>query len=218
MADPAHPCRGEDRQQARQDSAIEQQGAQGEDQAEGPALEPANQEEITEQAVDHTRESVAAVRPPEPDGNGRDEDPQPDREVVPFAFEANHPRQRQKQGAVGQQMAPAAVAEGSRQDSQRGPPGNHRQIPLPPEQELIDPLLQPGDSQDDDRDQQGRLELCFQDHGPIRWTSMTARASSGRPRKAFSQLSWQGAIVATPTRRPRPSPLRAWPCPRCRWP
>ena len=61
--------------------------------------------------------------------------------------------------AMALAQAPAAVAEGSRQDSQRGPPGNHRQIPLPPEQELIDPLLQPGDSQDDDRDQQGRLEL-----------------------------------------------------------
>ena len=51
-------------------------------------------------------------------------------------------------------MAKTAVAEGGGQHPEKGAPGRHRQVPIAAEDQLVHQLLQPGNQQDQRRDQQ----------------------------------------------------------------
>ena len=87
---------------------------------------------------------MTASRPPQPDRNRHRQNPEPYRQIVAAALQQHQPGERNEDQAVPEEMSPVAVAEGSCDHPQQRSPGMHRQVPAPPEQELIDEVRAAG--------------------------------------------------------------------------
>ena len=153
MADPADTGGGDSRNQGDQGGSVEPEGDEAEQHGQQPTFQPADQQQIAEQSVDHAGETVAGRGPEQHDRHLHQQHGDPDRDVVPQPPGEHKPAQRQEHGAVRHQVGEPGVAERGAEQSPPGQARTHGQVPLPGEQDLIDQFLAPGHSEQQQRQQ-----------------------------------------------------------------
>ena len=114
MTDPADAGGTEKRNQSRQQSTVEEKTHHRQQQGQGSFLQPADPEQVAQQAIDHTGQAMAPPRPDQPDRNRQQPDTDPDGEIVTAALESHQPGERQEPEGVANQMTETGMTKRGR--------------------------------------------------------------------------------------------------------
>ena len=159
MSDPAHSSGGETGNEGEQCGSVQPERHKAQENRENPFFQPTDQEEITKQAVHNPGQTMADCRPEQSNGYFKNDHRCPDSEVVPRSSRQDQPAERKKNDAVGDEMGEAGMTEGCGEDPPERLILSHRQIPLPPEDDLVEELLNPGDGKEQQRNQETPAQL-----------------------------------------------------------